>query len=539
MSSTSPPGEAPAVRLLRDLLRELPAELSAHWSLPLYRLGALLRGEANGHPPADPFPPPPGDSEAWDSRLRYQELFDFCPDGLLTTDFAGIVREANHAAAALLRTRKEFLIGKPLPLFVCEGSRSAFYAGLLRARQGQNAFEGWHVPLRSVTGERVEVLLWAAAVKESDRPFGVRWLLRDVTSLLRAERSLRAERDFAESLLENAQALVAVVDDRGVVLHTNLCLRQVFGCQEGELAGRTWSGLVPEENAAAAAEMLKQALRLGAARHCSAGLRTRAGARREVNWSAKAFLRADQGTSVVIVGHDVTDLLEAQRKALQAERLAALGQVMANLAHEGRSLLQRSAACLERLGWRLEDRPEALEILARAQQAQRELVQLFEDVRSHAAPLNLRPSACDLRELWREAWEEARLAFTAQDGELVEEGASGALACRVDRFRLLQVFRNVMENSFAACPGRLRLEVVCREADLAGRPAVELSFRDNGAGLDPEQRERIFEAFYTTRPHGSGLGMAISKRIVDAHGGRIAVGGAGPGAEIIVTLPRE
>jgi signal transduction histidine kinase len=65
-------------------------------------------------------------------------------------------------------------------------------------------------------------------------------------------------------------------------------------------------------------------------------------------------------------------------------------------------------------------------------------------------------------------------------------------------------------------------------------------FRDNGPGLTADQRERIFEPFYTTKTKGTGLGMAIAKRIVQSHGGRIEAGDApGRGAQIIVTLPRE
>jgi signal transduction histidine kinase len=64
--------------------------------------------------------------------------------------------------------------------------------------------------------------------------------------------------------------------------------------------------------------------------------------------------------------------------------------------------------------------------------------------------------------------------------------------------------------------------------------------RDNGPGLNPEQRRRIFDPFFTTKTKGTGLGMAIAKRIVEAHGGQITVGsGSGNGAEILIILPRE
>ena len=68
---------------------------------------------------------------------------------------------------------------------------------------------------------------------------------------------------------------------------------------------------------------------------------------------------------------------------------------------------------------------------------------------------------------------------------------------------------------------------------------MRVTFLDNGPGLGPEQRQRLFEPFYTTKPHGTGLGMVIARRIVEAHGGEIKVGKETlPGAEIIVTLLR-
>jgi hypothetical protein len=78
------------------------------------------------------------------------------------------------------------------------------------------------------------------------------------------------------------------------------------------------------------------------------------------------------------------------------------------------------------------------------------------------------------------------------------------------------------------------------QASLEGRPAVELVLRDNGPGLGPEQRKRLFEPFYTTKTRGTGLGMTIAQRIVEAHGGRIAIGDSRHwGTEIVITLPRR
>jgi signal transduction histidine kinase len=104
----------------------------------------------------------------------------------------------------------------------------------------------------------------------------------------------------------------------------------------------------------------------------------------------------------------------------------------------------------------------------------------------------------------------------------------------------VQVFRNIFENSLEACSDPVLIEVHCHEVELHGRPALQVAVRDNGPGLTIEQAQRIFEPFYTTKIKGTGLGMAIARRIVEAHGGQLAVHDtAPPGAEILITLPRS
>ena len=83
------------------------------------------------------------------------------------------------------------------------------------------------------------------------------------------------------------------------------------------------------------------------------------------------------------------------------------------------------------------------------------------------------------------------------------------------------------------------IDVEWAEANGAVQPAVDIIIRDNGPGLTPEQRRNLFEPFYTTKTHGTGLGMAIVKRIIDAHEGVIAAGtDYGCGATILIALPR-
>jgi signal transduction histidine kinase len=233
-------------------------------------------------------------------------------------------------------------------------------------------------------------------------------------------------------------------------------------------------------------------------------------------------------------------LEESQKKALQAERLAAIGQVVTGLAHESRNALQRCQSCLAMLGLRLQDRPDALDLLGRLQKAQDDLHRLFDDVRDYAAPIRLEPGGCHLAEVWREAWADLAPLRKGKDAELREETDGVDLWCVSSRFHLKQVFRNLLDNALTAGGEPVRVVIACSPAAIEGAPAVQVAVRDNGPGFTKEQRQKVFEPFCTTKVHGTGLGLAICKRIVEAHGGRIAVGeGAEPGAEILVTLARR
>ena len=132
---------------------------------------------------------------------------------------------------------------------------------------------------------------------------------------------------------------------------------------------------------------------------------------------------------------------------------------------------------------------------------------------------------------------------SAQKGpqaRLHEEINGVNLVCTLDAFRIEQVFRNLIENSLSACPDPVEIAIQCEDVRLNDAPAVCVSVRDNGPGLTDEQKKRIFEAFFTTKAKGTGLGMAIALRIVEAHRGTILAGnGRCGGAEFLMTLPRN
>jgi PAS domain S-box-containing protein len=255
----------------------------------------------------------------------------------------------------------------------------------------------------------------------------------------------------------------------------------------------------------------------------------------EVNLEYRAVANFAPGLHLISL-RDVTARKQAEERARQSERLAAIGETMAALVHESRNALQRSKACLEMLTLEVEHQPEALQLVARAQRAQDDLHRLYEEVRQWAAPLNLRREACDLRELWAEVWCQVRQARPTPATQLQEE-ITCEVCCNVDHFAMAQVFRNIFENAIEVSPAGAPVIVRCTPSASGNGDELVIAISDDGPGLTAEQQRRIFEPFFTTKAKGTGLGMAIASRIVQSHGGSITASSP-RGAQIEIKLPR-
>lgn len=231
------------------------------------------------------------------------------------------------------------------------------------------------------------------------------------------------------------------------------------------------------------------------------------------------------------------ELAESQRKLIQSERLAAIGQAMTVISHEARNELSGLGMIVQLLP-QLDDQIKVREMAGDLKESINRLHRLFEDVRAFAAPIHLGTTYFDLRMIWRKAWSSLERTWKHRDVVFEEVLGTERLSLFGDMFRLEQVFRNLFENSLAACsdPVVIRISQISMNED----KSICLTVRDNGPGLSKEQKQNIFEAFYTTKSHGTGLGMAIVKRIIEAHDGIICVGEeVFHGAEFAITLPLE
>lgn len=364
----------------------------------------------------------------------------------------------------------------------------------------------------------------------------------DISAWKKAEEALRASEEQFRRAVEEAPIPIIMYAENGQVLQISRTWTELTGYALADM--QTFDAWLTRAYGPGADAVRVHMRDLFGDDRRTLGLdltiRTRGGAERQWSFSASAPGSLRDGRRFVVgMAVDVTELRRAHERAVQAERLAAIGQAITTLAHEGRNALQRAHACLSRLGMRLEGKPEAVDLAGRTQQALEDLQRLFDDIRSYASPIVLDVRACDLGDLWREAWSLVLVRYPGRDAGLEEDLDETTLACDADQFRLGLVFANLFANALDACPDPVRVVVVCRGALLGDRPALRVTVRDNGPGFNPEQRRHAFEPFRTTKAKGTGLGLAIVKRIVDAHGGTIAIDDSPDGAAITLTLPLQ
>ena len=236
----------------------------------------------------------------------------------------------------------------------------------------------------------------------------------------------------------------------------------------------------------------------------------------------------------------LAEIESAQLKLVANERLAAIGQMVAGLAHESRNAFQRSHACLAELTLDLQDLPDSLQLVHRVQKALDDLNFLLEEVLVYSAPIILERRECNLESLVQVTWEqilEAKQWKVIPDFQLHRSDKTPPTVF-ADCNRLQQVIRNLLENASFACGESGKIQVNLTQALNFGCANIMLCVSDNGNGVPDKRREEIFAPFFTTKTKGTGLGLAISRRIVDSHKGSLSVVDSDSGgAKFVLVIP--
>ena len=455
-----------------------------------------------------------------DQNAELKTLIQTIPDLIWLKNPEGVYLEFNPAMERFYGLRRDAVIGRKtsdlFPEVVAESIHQQDQAAL--SADGPRTTEGWVT--HASDGGRVLLETTTTPMRTVDGALiGVLGIARDITESRLLEDQLRAhtvelerERTFLGAIFEHTGDGILAVDGAGNIALANQSARRLLGMTEGDERRLVefWSEwpAIADETADRAAIRRD----LDAAGHVLALSVTRTG--------------ESEDTRYVIVARDVSEehrladeRRELDRQMFQMENMATLGELAMGVAHEIGNPLAGMKAVAQSLQYEDDLPADAREALRRLEAEIDRLGDFLRGFHGFAAPQRAHPVPCRLRDIVEDILFWIRKEAVSHDvalGLSIDEH----LSVRADPNQIKQVLLNLVVNAIHAMPqgGTLRIAAT-HDSDLG----VRIEVADTGGGIAAEVLPKIFDPFFTTRETGSGLGLAVVKKIVDEHGARIEV----------------
>ena len=379
--------------------------------------------------------------------------------------------------------------------------------------------------------------------------------IRDISERKKMEEAVKQERYMLEAVTENVGAGLAIISKDYRILWANKVMKYISGDCEGKICYSTFNRLTHVCPDCGVKKIFEEGLPIDTHVYTNCDdkgnrfwvelivtpIRDESGKvvaalELAVNATERKMLenklKEYSEKLEQLVEERTAQLQEAQAKLLKTERLAAIGELAAMVGHDLRNpmtAIKNAAYYLKKKGTAC---PEAtrVEMLLIIDDAIERANKIVNDLLEYSRDIRLELQPCTPRVLLTEALRYVKVPSAI---ELLDETAD-APEMLVDKDKMVRVFVNLIKNAVDAMPSGGMLKVVSRwKAD-----AVELVFSDTGVGIPDEVKARLFNPLVTTKAQGMGFGLAICKRIVEAHRGTIAVESApGKGATFTITLP--
>lgn len=366
----------------------------------------------------------------------------------------------------------------------------------------------------------------------SGKVTGAVLVFRDITRLRRAELELKEAQQFAASLIEHSLDMIIAVDQQRRIIEFNPAAERAFGYRRAEVLGQDISMLyaTPQES-----ERVRQLARQEGTGVIEAWNRRKNGQVFPVLLAISPLKNAEgKVIGTMGVSRDITALRRAEEQRIRNERLVALGQMAAALAHEINNPLQAIRSTLDLiLDFPLPERERAENLEIIRQEIER-LGQVTERVLrfSRPTPATRRMiSICDLIHqtliLADKHLQHSHIQVTCE----LDDTSPTLLAPE----QMTQVFLNLILNAIEATGEGGKLDITARTEN----GYIVITFSNDGPTLSPEELTHLFEPFFTTKPDGTGLGLHICQTIVQQHNGTISAENIGTerGVRFTIRLP--
>lgn len=353
---------------------------------------------------------------------------------------------------------------------------------------------------------------------------------------------IQADQSQWQSQKAQMEGMINTLEDAVVFLNSN---REVVFCNQAvarllnrrleEMVGHRLEALVPAEHPLL--PVVGELFEAGRERrNAPVKVPWPEGGTRELAVSSYLIREGEQVSGCVLALKDLDPVRAVQSLVAYSQKLAALGRLTSGVAHEVKNPLNAMRIHLELLKTRLlGERPEVLENLDVIAHEIQRLDRVVQGFLKFVRPQELCLVPVDINALLTEVARLSAPEAAQTRTQITLDLAPDLPSAMGDAELLRQACANLLTNALQAMP---RGGTVTLATRLLAEEAVEVRVIDQGVGIPPEDLDKIFRLYYTTKPDGSGIGLSLVYRIVQMHDGRIEVeSAAGQGATVILTLP--
>lgn len=500
--------------------------------------------------------------ELKESREKYRELSRFLNSvldsateyAIVALDFFGKIIEFNKGAEKLFGYRKEEVVGKEnIGITILPEDRQSGIQELMSKRTRAEGVCELEMNRVRKEGDRFPALTTVTSIMDpaSGKAVGFVEIIRDITVRKKLERELRETKEFLEHIMESSVDGILTTDLKGRLTYMNRAMEEMLKYRREEVVGTHVSRFYVKgiEQAREIMSVLRAAER---ADNYVMEVRRMDG--KHLSILTSLFLLRNEDD--VIIGtagifKDITEqrqleakLKAAQARLVEASKMRALGELVAGVAHELNNPLMASQTILHVMMRNVpQDWPERerLELIRKCNDRIEKIVDHLREFSRQTKP--------EFQEMDINQPIENALMITGQ--QLLNHGISIVRHLTPDLPRILgdanqleQVFLNLIANARDAIEdaegNKKELTITTGLSEDEATPSILVSIKDSGVGIPPENMEKIFEPFFSTKPvgKGTGLGLSLCFGIVEAHGGRIDIKSrVGEGTKISITLP--
>ena len=353
-------------------------------------------------------------------------------------------------------------------------------------------------------------------------------------------KDLKALKNLNSLIVDNIGTGLMTVDGEGRILQANRAALDILDPIPRQIVGKDIGAVVPsmkEKLREFTFDLNAESAEAGQATRFDFQYQTPAGEKLVLELTASPLPAEDKIAGHILTFQDLTRVRRLESQMRQSEKMAAVGQLAAGIAHEIRNPLASISGSIQLLGSSFTARQEEEQrLMAISLREIDRLNNLITEFLDFVRPDTLKDDPVDLNSLVREIAEMLKFNKTLRADVKQELNLSATHMISGHRDKLKQAFLNIIINAYQAMNEAAEPAVTLTSEDRDGKVVVKI--RDHGVGIDEVGLRKIFEPFHTTKPKGTGLGLAVTHKIIESHGGRIFVESTkGVGTEFTLEFP--